>query len=153
MIVDNDQRTAEEKVEEVLNAIQSKNNDMLTSLFSEVSLNKAATFDESVQELFDYFEGTVESYDEDGIGTFADTTKEIHRIVQIMESSCDVETTECKYRFAIQYVTKDTANRRNLGLHSLYIIKVQDDDTYPEYAYWGDGEFTPGIHIGIPNTE
>lgn len=151
MLIDKDHRIAHKQIEELLEAIQSKNKEKLISLFSENCLIKVQVLDESVEELFDYYEGCYESYD-DGAGPFVETTKENDEIYQIMESSFEVKTTKCDYRFAIQYVTQDSTNADNVGIQSMYVIKMQDD-THLEYAYWGDGKNTPGINIAIPNAE
>ena len=149
--MDRDQKIANDKFEKILESIQSKNEDMMISVFSKESLKKIGSLDESVNALFDYFNGTVESYD-DWVGPFVETTKENDQTIQIMEATYDVKTTECTYRFAIRYLSEDTENANNIGVQSLYVIKMEDD-IGPEYAYWGDGKFTSGIHIGVPNIE
>ncbi len=148
--IDNDLRIAQEKFEEILDAIQSENKDELTSLFSDDSLNKARAFDAAAEELFEYFEGVVESYDY--VGPFVETTKENNQVVQIMEFSCEVKTTKCEYRIAFQYIIRDTENADRVGVQSLYVIKAKDDINL-EYAYWGDSRFLPGINIAIQNAE
>jgi flavodoxin len=140
---------APQRVTEIIEAIQIKDKDKLTSLFSQESLNYAQSFDESINELFDYFDGEVVSYD-DGGGPYVETTKDYNQILQIMESSYDVKTTECEYRIAIKNIVQNSTNAHSVGVQSLYIIK-SEDDVNRQYAYWGDGAFTPGINIGIPN--
>ena len=65
-----------------------------------------------------------------------------------MESSFVVKTDVCEYRFAMQYITK--GHPENIGITSLYVIRTTDDKNL-DYMYWGDGNFTPGIHIAISN--
>lgn len=151
VMTDNDQRIANEKFEEILEVIQSENKERLRTLFSKESLKEAKAFDASVNELFDYFNGKVKLYDDWG-GPFVETIQEDDCILQMMESTYDVETTECEYRFAIRYIIRDTTNINNVGIQSLYIIKLEDDSN-PQYAYWGDGKNTPGININIKNVE
>lgn len=150
-IIDNDSSIAQKEIEQILDAIQYKDESALSSLFSKNTLGNVNAFDESVVALFDYFEGTVESYD-DGAGPFVETKNEDNHSFQLMESSFIVKTTKSEYRFAIQFITQDTATPDNIGIQSLYIIKI-DDDVNLEYAYWGDGKFTPGISIGVQNAE
>lgn len=149
--MDKDQRKVNQKFEEVLTALQTQDSSTLRLLFSEESLQKAEAFDETVPELFVYFEGSVESVNDWG-ACYVETSKEDNQIVQSMEATYDVKTTKGDFRFAVRYVAQDTVNPNNVGIHSLYIVKAQDDSSL-EYAYWGDGKFTPGIHIGIPNAE
>lgn len=146
-IVDNDHRKAQETIEFVLDAIQAKDKDKLKSLFGKTALTQIQSFDDSVETLFYYFDGVVVSYD-DGAGPFVETSKDENLIHQIMESSFSVKTDLCEYRFAMQYITK--GNQVDIGIVSLYVIKSQDDVNL-DYVYWGDGKFTPGIHIAIPN--
>ena len=97
--------------------------------------------------MFVYFQGSVKSFD-DGAGPFVETTKEDGLVYQLMESSFVVKTDICEYRFAMQYITQGCAE--NVGITSLYVIRTTDDGNL-DCVYWGDGMFTPGIHIAIPN--
>jgi len=151
LLLDKDFSAAKEKNETILGAIESQNQELLTSLFPTEYVNNTSGFNVTVEELFDYFNGEVLSYDDWG-GPLVETTKENGQVFQTMDATLDVQTTECEYRLAIKYVTQDTFNPENEGVHSLYVIKAKED-TCLEYAYWGDGKFTYGINIGIPNTE
>ena len=144
---DTDHQKAQELIETVLKAIQDEDHQKLKSLFSQTTLNQLQSFDESVDELFYYFQGSVESFD-DGAGPFVSTTKEDNLVFQLMESSFVVKTDVCEYRFAMQYITK--GHPENIGITSLYVIRTTDDENL-DYMYWGDGKFTPGIHIAVPN--
>ena len=144
---DTDHQKAQELIETVLKAIQDEDHQKLKSLFAQTTLNQLQSFDESVDELFYYFQGSVESFD-DGAGPFVSTTKEDNLIFQLMESSFVVKTDVCEYRFAMQYITK--GHPENIGITSLYVIRTTDDKNL-DYMYWGDGNFTPGIHIAISN--
>ena len=147
VIVDNDHSKAQETIEVVLNAIQGKDKDILKSLFAKTALAQIQLFDDSVEKLFNYYDGFLESYD-DGAGPFVETTKDEGQIFQIMESNFSVKTDQCEYRFAMQYITK--GNSDDIGIISLYVIKTKDDANL-DYVYWGDGKFTPGIHVAISN--
>lgn len=149
MLVDNDTKLANKKLEELLDAIQTKDMEALSTLFSVGGRN--AQFDQHADELFNYFTGAVLSYDDWG-GANVQVDYEDGRVRKIMELTYDVKTTECEYRFAIRYIARNDMNLRSVGIESLYVIKRQDD-TLLEYAYWGDGEFTPGINIGVQNAE
>ena len=142
-----DHDRAQNQIENLLQAIQDKDTDLLKSLFATKTLNELQTFDESAGKLFDYFTGSVKSYD-DGAGPFVETEKEDGFVFQLMESSFDVKTDLCEYRFAMQFITRGNADE--IGIVSIYVIKAIDDVNL-DYAYWGDGKFLPGIHIAIPN--
>ncbi len=144
---DNDHQKAQGFIETVFKAIQDKDAEKLKALFSQSILSQLPSYDESVQELFEYFNGSVDSFD-DGAGPFVETTKEDNFVLQRMESSFVVKTDACEYRFAMQYVTQGDA--KDMGISSLYVIKTMDDENL-DYVYWGDGSFTPGIHVAVPN--
>lgn len=147
--VDNDRKIANQQLDNVVEAIRQQDTDALTVLFSGTALKKASGFGEAATELFGYFEGELVSYD-DWAGPYVSTEREWNYVLQIMESTYDVKTTECDYRIAIRYVAQDTSNKQNVGIESLYIIRSDKDEDL-SLAYYGDGKFTPGINIGIPN--
>lgn len=147
IIKDNDHQKAQDLIEAVLEAMQEKDDSKLKSLFSQTSLECLQSFDESASKLFDYFTGSVELFD-DGAGPYVETTKEGNVVVQLMELSFNVKTEICEYRFAMQCITQ--GNIEDVGITSLYVIRTIDDENL-DYMYWGDGKFTPGIHIGIHN--
>ena len=146
-----DHRVARVKIEELLRTISEKDRNEFTMLFSKDALSKTEGFDDSVEELFTYFEGKVVSYD-DGAGPYVENSREGNWNCQIMESSFDVKTTKGEYRLAIRFVTEDTINADKIGIQSLYILNASED-TCPEYVYWGDGRFDCGIHVAVPNAE
>lgn len=151
MILDDDRTIANKKLEEVLTAVQKQDKDTLTALFSADSLKNVEMFHAQIDELFTYFEGDIESYNDWG-GPVVETAREYFKVHEAMESNYDVKTTKGSYRIAIRTITRDSWDSNNVGIQSLYIIKLEDDPL-PQDAYWGDGEFTPGINIGIPNAE
>lgn len=148
----NDREKANESFEKVISAIENQDNDALRSLFSTHVLRDTQDWDRSANELFSYFQGTLVSYDDwnghevssgindDGSG----------RCWKTLHSTYDVKTTQDEYRFAIELVLVDTEDADNVGIRSLYVIKLADD-TDPTFAYRGDGKNTPGIHINKKN--
>ena len=56
-------------------------------------------------------------------------------------SNCDGQT-----GYTMEYMLLDTADADNVGIRSLYIIRLADD-TDPQFAYRGDEKYTPGINI------
>ncbi len=137
-----DKETTDEIFAEILTAISSKDDNKMKGIFSEKIVNEVR----NIAELFAYFDGKVENYT--GIFPYTEESFSEGSRFQAVESSYDVTTVEGMYRVAFRYVLQDDTNKDNVGLHSLYIIKVVDAD---EYVYWGDGSFSPGIHIGVPN--
>jgi hypothetical protein len=148
---DNDQEIAKTRMDYLLEALDNKDKDGLKAMFSKNAIDQVENFDQSITDLFDYYEGDFVSYDnwggpvtEEGINSDG-TGRKWKRL----DSTCDVKTSNGEYRFAIIEFVQDTADADNVGVWSLYIIKMEDDND-PEYAYWGDGKDTPGINIGVP---
>ena len=146
---DPDQRAVNEVLEKALEAIQSQNHEELSALFSVESQSEKDKFENSVNELFEYYKGETLTYDDWG-GPITEKSADAEHYVRIMEATYDLKTTEEDYRIAILYVAENTRNLDSEGIQSFYIIK-RNDDTNSQYAYRGDGKYTLGINIGIPN--
>lgn len=117
---------------------------------SKNAISESKNFAQSVTGLFDFYEGDFISYNDWG-GPEVFTEREDGQIIKRMNSTYDVETSKEKYRIAIQNVVDDTTNSDNVGIRSFYIIKAEND-TDLQFAYRGDGEYTPGIHFNIKNS-
>lgn len=104
--------------------------------------------EEAVRALFDYYQGEMISYDDWGGANLAGGMNDdgTGRRWTALYSTYDVETTRDKYRFAMEFMLQDTADADNVGIRSLYVIRLADDPE-PQHAYRGDGEDTPGINI------
>ena len=147
-IIVDDETVANNYFENVIEALESSNKDILREQFAKTIVDDEKTFDEKMEEAFEYFSGDVDSYDfmlypsggggaEDGM-VFKD--REAHYIVK---------TTEGCYRCAIFYIPRDDRNADNEGIHSLYIIKEMDDKKNQYEYFWGEEGFADGINVGI----
>lgn len=140
-----DQMSPKSIIEQVFSAIEEEDEDALRALFAVNVVSADPEFDAKITELIEFVDGDLVSYDDwGGGGEEASFGEEGTR--RYSNYSFDVETTETSYRFAIRTCTVDSEDANNLGIHSLYVIR-QEDDPYPEYAYGGDGKDTPGIHF------
>lgn len=146
---DNDQSTANARMDSVLEAIKNKDKDALKSMFSKKAADESENIDNSTGELFDFFQGNFVSYN-DWNAVYTEETVNNGDRQKILDSTYDVVTSKQKYRVAIREITIDTANKDNVGIWSIYIIKLQDD-TDPKFAYWGDSKWTPGINFNKKN--
>ena len=148
-LFDSDNQIANARKEKVLEALQSKDESALKALFSKSAIADAKNFDDGMKSLFDYYEGDFVSYNNWGGPGVEETREDGYRLKEFY-STYDVKTSERTYRFAMQDVTIDIANPNNVGIRSLYVIKMEDD-TDPLFAYRGDGQYTPGINMNIKN--
>lgn len=143
----NDTQVANNSFEKVILAIQNRDENALRSSFSKKSVSEDNDFDESIVTLFHFFEGVLESYNDWGgpqvsQGRNDDGTGHNWKSIQ---STYDVETNEQKYRIAIKQFVADNTDSNNIGICSLYITKAEDSNL--QFAYWGDGKWTPGITV------
>ena len=142
----NNKQIANEQLEALLEAIQSKNAQAVKELFSDNAWAESGNMEKSILVLFDYFQGELVSY-KSWAGPSVHATKNHGEYWKSYDRTYDFETTQDKYRLAMEIITVDTTDADNIGIRSLYIIRFEDD-TRPNFAYWGDGEHTPGINIG-----
>lgn len=146
-VIGDDRSIANTQFEKVLEIINKRDDVAMKALLSSQIVNESADLDASIRVLFDFFEGEVVSYDDWGgpgvyVGKNDDGTGRNWKKIQ---STYDVETSKQRYRFAIEEFTFDTANPDNVGIYSLYIIKAEDSNL--QFAFRGDGKWTPGINI------
>ena len=139
---------ANDRFEELITAVQKQDVAAVQSLFSQNALREAQDMEEAVRALFDYYQGEMISYDDWGGANLAGGMNDdgTGRRWTALYSTYDVETTQDKYRFAMEFMLQDTADADNVGIRSLYVIRLADDPE-PQRAYRGDGEDTPGINI------
>ena len=149
-VFDNGQRGQVGEIDKILDALQRRDEEDIKAMFSVNAVERIDDFDKSVEELFEYVQGNVISY-EDPCGGLEEQeeTNDGHKKVE-RYWTYDVKTSMDQYRIAFYEISHDTKNTQNVGIWSLYIIKLEND-TDPEFAYRGDGKYTPGIHIGVRN--
>ena len=149
---DNDRSKSDKRFEQILDAIKTKNESALERLFSKKAISEAKDMNGSINELFIFFQGDVVSYNDwGGVASFGGKNDDgTGRNWYSIQSTFDVKTSKEKYRFAIEEFTLDTADPNNVGILSLYIIKMKDD-TDSQFAYHGDNKWTPGINFNIKN--
>ena len=145
----NNESIADVQMEKFLNTLESGDSEQLISLFATNAISETVDMRESIDMLYSYYQGNYISYN-NWSATGSSTTREGNHIVKEIYGTYDVTTNEGVYRFAFLYVAEDSADPNNIGIRSIYVINM-DDDIDLQYAYRGDGLYTPGIHIGIPN--
>ena len=144
-----DQDTANDSFEKICKAVKSKDKVAMQKMFSKNAIGKSENFNTEMDDLFGFFQGQVLSYNDWG-GPGTEETTDDGRDWKYIVSTYDVKTGVQDYRFAIRECVEDTGYPDNVGLWSIYIIKLQDD-TDPKFAYRGDSKWTPGINFNIKN--
>lgn len=140
----------DEQMEALLGALETQDTESILTLFAPNALNEANNMETTVDLLYSYYQGNYRTYDNWDAAN-SETTKENDYLRVEYYGTYDVVTDMDAYRFAFHYVAADSADEGNVGINSIYVIKMVDD-TDPRYAYRGDGRYTPGIQIGVPNS-
>lgn len=128
-------------LEELISCIESQDKRALTKYFAP-RIAASDNFDQQCSDLFDFYTGTMESYEWQAASAHEVASLRNYKETKV---SYDIFTTETTYRLSVLYCNKDDEDDRNIGILSLYIIHFEDTD--PQYSYWGDGNWTPGINV------
>lgn len=148
-LYDNSDEIANKTIENLIKALESKEKTAITEMFSKDVTNNVENFDESIEWLLEYYQGEYISRSEDG-SIWATKTVEYDEKMEDIHMSYDIQTAKDTYRIAIYEITLDNKNPDNVGIRSLYIIRMEED-VDPEVTYRGDGKDTLGINIGVKN--
>ena len=136
-------------LEKIIKSVETKDKDLLLSLFSENTKSECPDLEKQAEALLNYCSGELLS-----LGQFRglpNTSTHYHKDELVKQShipTYDINTSNGSYRLTFEYIQIDSNNIDNEGLWSLYVIKAEDD-TDTTSAYRITGEYIPGIHIGI----
>lgn len=131
----------------LITAMENKDKSAVKALFMDSAINSSENFENSLDELLEYYNGKMTSYDDvSSGGEFVERNLFIGKRV-FMSSYFVVETDGDKYHFDITECVFDSLNPGNVGIKSLYIINDKDFPDKDGY-YQGDYKNTEGINIG-----
>jgi hypothetical protein len=132
IIFDDSDKKADARMEEILDALKNDDKEALKALFSEKALSEADDMEGQLDYLFDFFQGSVESWERTGFSSGESIRDGKKSVVQ--RSFFTVKTDQDEYRFFLIDYPKDTINPDNKGLYTLRVIKKVDEDT--EFTKW-----------------
>lgn len=140
-----DEEIIDDKVMDIIQKLEKSDKEGLKKLFAKSIIKNIDNFDETIDELFDYYDGEYVSKVRGGHGD------ELERdgngfVKKWWTPSYDIKTTEDRYRIAFYWCKEYSTDKNFIGIWSFYIVKYKDDDN-PEYSYRGDGLWFPGINI------
>lgn len=149
--MDDSDEIAKARLEEVINALELRDKDALKNMFSKQALNESVDFDSSVNDLFDLFQGEVNSCEKPSGPTVFESNDHGHETKQI-NSYYYVTTDKQKYFFLMDDYPVDTDHPDNVGLYLLLVVKAEDEekiwDIGEKILYDGDQKITrAGIYI------
>lgn len=125
---DNDEGKADARMEQIIEAIKSKDKDSLKTMFSKQALNEAEDLDGRMDYLFNFVQGNIESWKPIVHGA---TTESVDHGSSVKKSSSwyYVNTDKQKYLLFFLECTTDTDHSENVGVYMLQVIKAEDKDT------------------------
>lgn len=141
MISDDSDKKADARMEQILDTLKNNDKDTLKAMFSKKALSEADDFEGQIEYLFDFFQGSVKSWERTGFSSGGSI--EYGKKSTMLRSWYTIETDKDKYRFFVIDYSVDTINPYNAGLYTLRVIKVEDEAT--QLTYWQDMEIA-GIY-------
>lgn len=141
IILDDSDMKADARLEQILEVLAKNDKDGLKAMFSKQALSEAKDFDGQADYLFDFFQGTVESWKRTGF-TAPMEIKNGKKSVELI-SWYTVTTDKDIFCFFVIDYSVDTFNPDNVGLYTLSAIKEKDEET--QFTYWQDMEIA-GIY-------
>lgn len=128
-----DEKKADAKLEQVIEAIKNKDKDSLKSLFSKKALSEAVDFDDNIDGLFDFIQGEVYSWKKSSGPSVSEKNNYGH-VEKVVSSYYYVNTDKQKYFFLLRDYSVYTDYPDNVGLYLLLVVKAEDR----EKIYKGD---------------
>ncbi|QUH29776.1 DUF5104 domain-containing protein [Vallitalea guaymasensis] len=148
-----DEAIANARLEEVIEALENQDKDTLKALFSKQALDESNDFDINMNQMFEFFQGEVDSWEKSSGPSASTSNNHGHKTKQI-NSYYFVNTDKQKYFFLLHDNSVDTDNSDNVGLYLLLIVKAEDRekiyDENQKILYDGDEKISRvGIYLPL----
>lgn len=122
-----DEAVANARLEEVIEALDNQDKDAMKALFSEQALNESSDFDVNMNQLFEFFQGKVDSWEKSSGPSVFTSIDNGHKTKRI-NSYYFVNTDKQKYFFLLTDHSVDTNNSDNVGLYLILVVKAEDEE-------------------------
>ena len=142
VLFDDESMNADNRLEEILAALDKNDSDELENMFSKATLSQVDNFQGQAETLFQLFEGTVKSWERTGF-TSSSTIEDREKTAQNI-AWYDVTTDKMEYVFFTIECTRDTEQPDNVGLNTLAVVKKADEES--KFTYWQDMQIS-GIYM------
>ena len=131
---------------DLVNKLAEKDSESVKKFFAP-KLYEIESFDDDLNNLINYYDGNAKSIN--GMVTTGDYAnynyqEKHHGLEYTIVTNIDT------FRFRIRYIEKDTRDDNNVGIVSLYVLKLSEDE-YPNDRYVGASISTDGIHVAYPH--
>lgn len=135
-----EEKSADARMEQIISAIKEKDKEALKSLFSKKALGEANDFENELDNLFEFFQGNINTYARDGWSS--GESIEYGKKSLMIRFAINVNTDKDVYRFFVIDYNTDTINHDNEGV---YMLEVKLADS-PNTGSWQD-RMRAGIYI------
>ncbi len=129
-----EEELAQSRMEQVVSALKDNDKDALKSLFSPKAINEADDFDGGVDLLFDYIQGTINSYEYLHHGSVHESM-EYGKRSMMFYPRFTIKTDVEEYKIILVDYPTDTIDPDNEGVYMLEIHKTSYDG---EWKDWED---------------
>lgn len=148
-----DDAKANERLEQVIEAVKNKDKVAIKSLFSKKALSEANDFDGSVDDLFEFIQGEVDTWKKSSGPTVFESNNQGSKKKKV-DSYYYVNTDKQKYYFLLEDYPVDTNNPDNVGLYLLLVVKAENREKVYDHSqkilFDGDKELLrAGIYIPL----
>ena len=113
-------------LEQIIESIETRDNEKIKSMFSEQALNEAKELDEGIDYLFTLIEGSIQSWDR--VGGSVDETNDYGRKMVKARLRYNVYTDKEQYLFSILEYTEDADHPENIGVYNIKAINVNSEE-------------------------
>jgi hypothetical protein len=148
-----DEKKADTRLEQVIEAIKNNDKAALKAMFSKQALSQEVDFGGSMNDLFNFFQGKVDSWKKADGPTVFESNNHGHSTKEV-KSYYYVTANKQKYFFLLRDYPNDTDNPDNVGLYMLLVVKAEDEekiyDENQKILYDGKKKLShAGIYIPI----
>lgn len=148
-LYDNDDAKAAYQLEQVIEAVKAHEKEALKAAFSKQALSEAVDIDEQIGHLFEFVQGSVQSWKNYGGGSSSGNYDHGDKLMNF-GLSYTVTTDVNEYVFVIETYTQDTKNPDNVGI---YMLRVTDESNISGVTGPWEELRRPGIWIPDPVQE
>jgi len=113
-------------IERMIEAINEGDKETIKSFFSKSTLEEVDDFDGSVENLFSFIQGTIDSW-EKLTGAYTSDSRDHGQRRRIFSSYYHINTDEQQYFFLFDNCSIDTEHPDNVGIYLLLVVKSEDE--------------------------
>lgn len=140
-----DDEVARRKIEALIEAINSKDEQAIKKMLSENTVNKVDDIDGQIEKLIDIFDEGIESYEDPGSSdVYRDSEDGNVRVV--LEFPYLIYTIDKSYWISIKYTQTDDFDVTYEGINYIF-LKETEGLGVDDYPYWPDSETEIGIEL------